>query len=102
MAARLNRMHSEQVRAKIQASVIIDRFTKCVKGELKLTPVQVSAGTSLLDRSVPKLSQIQHLGEIVQRHVQELSDAELANIAAGRSKRIAEKADSTQESAELH
>lgn len=63
MAARLNRMHSEQVRQKIQASVIIDRFTKCVNGELELTAQQIAAGTALLDRSVPKLSQIQHTGD---------------------------------------
>lgn len=63
MAARLNRMHSEQVRAKIQASVLIDRLQKHVVGELELTPSQITAAQVLLDRSVPKLSQIQHTGD---------------------------------------
>ena len=63
MAARLNRMHSEQVRAKIQASVLIDRLQKHVEGELELTPSQITAAQVLLDRSVPKLSQIQHTGD---------------------------------------
>ena len=63
MAARLNRMHSEQVRAKIQASVLIDRLQKHVEGELELTPSQITAAQVLLDRSVPKLSQIQHVGD---------------------------------------
>jgi hypothetical protein len=63
MAARLSRQHSEQVRQKIQASVIIDRLTKHVNGELELSATQVAAANSLLDRSVPKLAQIQHVGD---------------------------------------
>jgi hypothetical protein len=63
MAARLNRMHSEQVRMKIQASVVIDRLHQHVMGDLDMTPSQVAAANSLLDRSVPKLSQIQHVGD---------------------------------------
>ena len=63
MAARLNRMHSEQVRAKIQASVVVDRLHKHVMGEIEMTPSQVTAAQALLDRSVPKLSQIQHVGD---------------------------------------
>jgi hypothetical protein len=63
MAARLNRMHSEQVRAKIQASVIIDRLQKHVAGDIEMTASQITAAQVLLDRSVPKLSQIQHVGD---------------------------------------
>ena len=63
MAARLNRMHSEQVRAKIQASVLIDRLQKHVNGEIEMTSSQITAAQVLLDRSVPKLSQIQHTGD---------------------------------------
>jgi hypothetical protein len=63
MAARLNRMHSEQVRAKIQAAVIVDRLHKHMLGELEMTASQINAAQILLDRSVPKLSQIQHTGE---------------------------------------
>lgn len=63
MAARLNRKHSEEVRAKIQASVILTRLHKHVMGELELTATQVRAAETLLDRSVPKLSQIQHTGD---------------------------------------
>jgi hypothetical protein len=63
MAARLNRRHSEQIRAKIQASVIVTRLHQHVLGEVEMTPSQVAAANSLLDRSVPKLSQIQHVGD---------------------------------------
>jgi hypothetical protein len=62
MAARINKRHSEEIRQKIQASVILDRFHKHFMGKLELTPTQVKVGETLLDRSVPKLSQIQHTG----------------------------------------
>jgi hypothetical protein len=62
MAARLNRMHSEQVRLKIKASALIDRLHKIAEGSVQATAVQVNAAIALLDRSVPKLSQIQHTG----------------------------------------
>ncbi len=63
MAARLNPRHSDMVRAKIQASVIIDRLQKHVAGEIEMTASQIAAANALLDRSVPKLSQIQHVGD---------------------------------------
>jgi hypothetical protein len=63
MAARLNPRHTDMVRQKIQASVLIDYLHKHVAGTHEMTATQVSAATALLDRSVPKLSQIQHTGE---------------------------------------
>lgn len=76
MAARLNKRHSEEVRAKIQASNLIHRLSQCAMGEVELTPVQLGAINSLLDRSVAKLSQIQHVGDedapIVHKIVREI------------------------------
>ena len=63
MPARLNPRHSDMVRQKIQASVLIDRLTKHANGEIEMTSTQVRAAEVLLDRSVPKLSQIQHSGD---------------------------------------
>lgn len=63
MAARLNRRHSDEVRAKIQASVLIQRLQSHAMGELEMTASQIKAAEALLDRSVPKLSQIQHVGD---------------------------------------
>jgi hypothetical protein len=51
------------VRAKIQASNLIHRLNAVAMGEVEITPVQLGAINSLLDRSVPKLSQIQHSGD---------------------------------------
>lgn len=63
MPARLNPRHSDMVRQKIQASVLIDRLTKHANGEIEMSSTQVRAAEVLLDRSVPKLSQIQHSGD---------------------------------------
>lgn len=63
MAARINRMHSEQVRQKIQAAVLCQRLHDHAEGKLEMSSSQIRAAEVLLDRSVPKLSQIQHTGE---------------------------------------
>ena len=63
MAARLNPHHTAMVREKIRASVIIDRLDKHINGELEMSATQIAAANALLDRSVPKLSQIQHVGD---------------------------------------
>lgn len=63
MPARLNPRHSDMVRQKIQAGVIIDYLQKHVAGTHEMTSTQVSAALGLLDRSVPKLQQIQHSGD---------------------------------------
>ena len=63
MAARLNPRHTDMVRQKIQASVLIDRLTKHANGDIEMSSTQVRAAEVLLDRSVPKLSQIQHTGD---------------------------------------
>lgn len=63
MPARLNPRHAELVRQKIQASVLITRLHKHVMGKVKMSATQVAAASALLDRSVAKLSQIQHVGD---------------------------------------
>lgn len=62
MPARLNPHHSELTRQKIQAGVLIDRLHKHAMGKVKMSMTQIAAATALLDRSVAKLSQIQHTG----------------------------------------
>jgi hypothetical protein len=63
MAARINRMHSEQVRLKIQSATLIERLQSHALGDIEMSATQINAANSLLDRSVPKLSQIQHVGD---------------------------------------
>jgi hypothetical protein len=63
MAERINRMHSEQVRMKIQAAVLVESLHAHAVGEREMSATQITAACALLDRSVPKLSQIQHVGD---------------------------------------
>lgn len=80
MAARLNRRHSETVRLKIQASVLVERLHRVSDGSLSMTAQQLKATEILLDRSVPKLQNIQHSGDennplnVVQKVVLEIVD----------------------------
>lgn len=57
MPARVNKIrHDEQTRAKIQAAQIINRFHKCVMGEVVLDAQQVSCGKALLAKVLPDLA----------------------------------------------
>lgn len=50
--------HDDETRAKIQAAQIINRLQKCVMGEVELSPSQVSAAKTLLDKILPNLSAV--------------------------------------------
>lgn len=59
MPARTTKIrHDEETRAKIQAAQIINRFTKCLNGEIRLSPEQVSCGKTLLAKVLPDLSAV--------------------------------------------
>lgn len=63
MAARLRARHQDEVRAKIQASQLINRLTKHALGETEMTATQVKAAEILLKKSMPDLSQVAGAGE---------------------------------------
>jgi hypothetical protein len=52
MAARLNPRHSEMVRAKIQASQLINCLTNHALGETEMSAPQVQAAKILLDKTL--------------------------------------------------
>jgi hypothetical protein len=52
MAARLNPRHSEMVRAKIQASQLINRLTSHALGDAEMSATQVQAAKILLDKTL--------------------------------------------------
>jgi hypothetical protein len=63
MAARtLRTRHSDEIRAKIQASQLINRLTKHALGEVELTATQIRAIEILLKKSVPDLSAVELSG----------------------------------------
>lgn len=59
MAERVRKIrHDDETRAKIQAAQIINRFMSCVNGDIELTPSQVSAGKTLLNKVLPDMQAI--------------------------------------------
>ena len=59
----MSRRHTEVARERIKVSVLLDRLDKHSEGKIEMTTTQVKATEILLDRSLPKLQHIQHVGE---------------------------------------
>jgi hypothetical protein len=60
----LGRRHQDDVRAKIQASQIINRLYNAFQGEIELTAIQVNIGKTLLDKVLPDLKAIEQTTEL--------------------------------------
>lgn len=58
MAARKHLSHLERTREKIQASMLINRLTNFVKGEVELNAAQVTAALGLIKKVIPDLSAV--------------------------------------------
>jgi hypothetical protein len=80
MAARLNRKHQDDVRAKIQSSQLINVLQRHVFEGTELKKSQVSAAIALLRKTLPDLTQVD--AAVLTAHVtpRELSDAELTEL----------------------
>lgn len=63
MAARLDRRHSELSKERIKTTLLLERVQSHAFGDLEMTPSQLQAAFGLLDRTVPKLSTVQHVGD---------------------------------------
>lgn len=64
MPARTNKIrHDDETRKKIQAAQIINRFQKCIDGEVTLDAQQVSCGKALLNKILPDLKAIELSGD---------------------------------------
>jgi hypothetical protein len=57
MAARLNRMHQDSVRAKIQAGQLIYLLAEHAHGNREMSSTQIQAAKILLDKSVSNAPQ---------------------------------------------
>lgn len=62
MAARIKKFHTDEIRAKIQASQLINRLTEHALGTVDLKPEQVRSIDILLKKCVPDLSSVQLTG----------------------------------------
>lgn len=63
MAARIKKFHTDEIRAKIQATQLINRLTDHALGEIDLKPEQVRSIDILLKKCVPDLSAVQISGD---------------------------------------
>lgn len=65
MAARIRKIrHSDDVRAKIQTSQLINRLTDHAFSRIDLAPAQVKSIEILLRKTLPDLTATDHSGEI--------------------------------------
>lgn len=83
MPKRLRPQHQEEVRAKIQASMLINRLTKCAMGEIKMTGDQIRAAEILLKKSVPDLQAVQLSGD-VENPVKAVTEIRLVPLDGSR------------------
>lgn len=84
MAARKLRVqHDDMTRLKIKTSQLINRLSDHAFGKTDLSNSQVRAIEVLLRKTIPDLSQVD-AAVTVARSPEQMSDAELADIAAGR------------------
>jgi hypothetical protein len=58
----MGRMHQEDVRAKIQASQLVNRLTDHALGTVELSPTQVQAIKILLSKTLPDLQSVELSG----------------------------------------
>jgi len=68
MAARkrvgtLDKPWDDKVRQKIQTSMLVNRLSSFVKGDVKMEPAQVTAALGLLKKSLPDLTNVTLSGD---------------------------------------
>jgi len=81
MAARLRARHQDDIRAKIQASQLVNRLTDHALGKVELSATQVRAIEILLRKCVADLTSVEHTGEVAHRYIAEVP-AEAKDSAA--------------------
>jgi hypothetical protein len=102
MAARYRNWTPEIVRQRIRTSMLLRRLTDHVLGKVEMAPSQVTAGLGLLKKTLPDLASVEHSGGLQITEATELSDAELTDIASGRSSRATIQKSSKEEFPEFH
>jgi hypothetical protein len=92
----------EIVRRRLKTSMIANRLTDHILGEVEMTSTQVTAALGLLRKTMPDLSAISHSGSIETTKPEELSDSQLADIATRSGNRAIEAQSGEEEPSELH
>ncbi len=92
----------DKVRQRIQTSMLLNRLHDHILGTIEISATQLKSIEILLRKSLPDLSAIAHTGDIGVRKADELSDSELAAIAAGSGSGVIEAQELPQEPSNLH
>jgi len=101
MAARKTLWQTDQARLKIQTTQLIKRLTAHALGEIELQATQVRSIEVLLKKVLPDLSHV--TGDLNHTHEPiDLTDEQLATIAAGRGEAASGAADGEAETSIVH
>ena len=91
MAARTRKIqHDDKTREKIRTSQLINRLSDHVFGKVELSATQVRSAEILLKKTIPDLSATEISGTVDMRRANDVTDDELAHIAAGSSEGASE------------
>lgn len=63
MAARMRKLHQDDVRAKIQTSQLVNRLESHALGTVELSATQIKAIEVLIRKTLPDLSAVEMTGE---------------------------------------
>lgn len=102
MAARKRKYQTDSTRKKIQASQLINRLQDFIDGKVEMNPAQVRAAEILLKKTLPDLSSMEMVAEVEHSSVGDLTDEQLAAIAAGRRSGAAQAQGGEEKPAGVH
>ncbi len=95
--------HTQRTREKIQATQLINRLFSGAMGEVELTPAQVNAAKTLLNKVLPDLSSVEMQATVEDvTNPTELSESDLIRIASSGSQGTTGTQGSEEESASVH
>jgi hypothetical protein len=96
--------HAEEVRARLRINEIVSRLERHVMDELEppMTKEQVMAAKILLAKALPDLVAVKHSGNVNVVRPDDLTDAELADIAQRSRAGVVESPRSAPEPGEVH
>lgn len=86
---------TNSIREKIKTNQIIKRLSGFIDGEHEMTSAAVAAALGLLRKVLPDLASITHSGQVELKRASEMTDDELAGIAAISGKGATETQDDT-------
>lgn len=101
MARRLNTRQATSVREHIRTTQLVKRLQKHALGKLEMTNEQRDSAKFLITQTMPKPAQT-IIQDVTNRHVTELSDAELERRIADLSGGIESQTGGKTGSAEIH